>query len=115
MKIYEKIAIILQESSTTDSKRNKLVKLRYDITDSQLLTMVDNLIFALKYYLKGGYTRQLTPEEKAKGIPGNWTDSRTLIINCTSALRVYVDNRILERVPQWQIEALKHGWIPPNR
>lgn len=101
MEIYERVAIIVQESSTTDSKKNKLLKLRYTITDSQLLKLLDEMIFALTYHLGGGRRNILTPEQKAKGIPETWQESHILTNRCATELRMYAEAKLVERTPQW--------------
>jgi hypothetical protein len=101
MKHYEDILELAQITGTFTSHSKALSKIRVKGSDPQLLKHLDITID----YLQSCYAAAdhvSVPTRLVKH-----TDARP------KALIAYCKSKVGEKVPEWQVTALAHGWTPP--
>lgn len=118
MKDYLKVKEILLVQAKPMSKYNKLLKISLTSNDSKLKELVTELANVYKLALNPRYFRSKSDTSN----PDNYS-VRGVFIDCNTTWRnvlkvvkeevnTYVDARIDEQKPTWQVEAEKHGWSP---
>lgn len=120
MKDYLKVKEILLIQAKPTSKYNKLLKISLTSNDSKLKELVTELANVYKLALTPGYTRTKSNNSNPDNysVRGVFINSNTTWRNVLKEVKEevnnYVDARIAEQKPAWQVEAEKHGWTPPQ-
>lgn len=118
MKDYLKVKEILLVQAKPTSKYNKLLKISLTSNDSKLKELVTELANVYKLALTPGYSRSKsnTSNLDAYSVRGVFIDCSTTWRNVLKVVKedvtTYVDSRLAEQKPTWQVEAEKHGWSP---
>lgn len=119
MKDYLKVKEILLVQAKPTSKYNKLLKISLTSNDSKLKELVTELANVYKLALTPGHSRsQNNININVYSVRGIFIDTSTTWRNVLKVVKedvnTYVDSRIAEQKPTWQVEAEKHGWTPPK-
>lgn len=114
MKEYQKVLVILESTGTHTSKQNKLTKISIETEDPDLKVLTKQLATMYSYYIKPSWYRNTKcwTEEQLRTIPQSydqWVEYKKPLEN---QLRQYLEMRIAQGTPQWQVIAKKHGWGP---
>lgn len=116
MKQYKATLLALESDGTPSAKQNKFAKISIDTEDIILKELAMRVSKMYSWYLKSGWSRN---SRDANGTPldtsiprthGQWAEMQRLV---NQELRNYVEMRLAEAKPEWQVMAEKHGWRPP--
>lgn len=121
MKEYQKAKALLiageLKSSTLTSYVTKWANIAVSATDLELQQRIFEFVELVKYrpvfQKKWGYSTYSTPvtfrQMQFTEIKG-WQEVYRIV---RKELEDYIDYRLSEQKPAWQVMAEKHGWIPP--
>jgi len=112
MKQYQKALVILKETAKATSKHNKLVKLEIETEEQEFKEILQKLIHGYKWHIEPRYSRTLTNEQLEAGIPANNSQWKGFIATIKQEAIWFLEERIAQSKPQWQIIAEKNGWAP---
>jgi hypothetical protein len=115
MKNYKAALLALEQGGTPTAKRNKFAKIAIDTTDVFLKEHALRVSKMYSHFIKGGWSRDT---RDANGVwsttrPSTNPEWRTMQKVVNNELRAYVEMRIAESKPEWQVMAEKYGWKPP--
>lgn len=113
MKIYNTTLLALHQEATPKSKYNKFIKIALETDDSTLSELATRVAKMYSYYLKSG-THRHVPTSQSGIIPANHKEWALTQRAVNAELKEYVELRLRDTKPEWQITAERHGWKPPN-
>ena len=104
--VYKEIVIELSKvhsMSQLITLHNKMITLSREIDDEELNQLVAAFINPL---LEASHFYKLGSIHNAHSVINSNLQNRQLLLN-------YCTNMMSNEIPDWQIEAQKHGWRPP--
>lgn len=113
MKEYQKVLIALAQNGKPNAKQNKFAKLGIECHDLYLQVLCKQVANMYGHYVEPRWSRNV-PAEFRGVIPSDYTEWLTMQNKVNEELKNYVENRLAEYKPAWQVMAEKHGWRPPN-
>lgn len=116
MKLYQQILIALKQVATPKAKQNKFVKFEIEAQDEVLRDLLHNVTTMYSYHIKPRWSRGIKMDDPQRGIiPNTYSEWATMQNVANERLLEYVEKRIAEQKPQWQVMAEKHGWTSPSK
>lgn len=113
MQNYHFILFTLDKSAKPTAKANALLKVASGAHDSELARLCRESARLYLNHLKLGHARQV-PDNKIGILPRTNAEWREMLRKSNRELRDYIEQRLAERKPAWQVEAERRGWRPPN-
>lgn len=104
MKIYEETLNQMQTVVTLSTHMKSLSKVKIKTEDSELARLIDEAINDMQAFY-------LNPKAKSKSVPLDLTKSiKPKMVN----LKNYCEKMLVNKKPEWQVEAERQGWAPPQ-
>lgn len=114
-KVYKDALTLIFTEGSSASMQNKWLKIEMATEDPRLKYFASSLRRLYSLMLKSSnHTFSKAIDFEGTEIWGN-RQTIQLIKQKRIALREYVEPILASEQPEWQIIALQHGWIPPNK